>query len=233
MAREKISTTDGLNIKLKMYISSMSPTLNIKSKPYIFKLTHVRAVAIACRYAMKYPFLRGPKPPYRVFFNSAITRNFLRRISPRELKLICPPTTETYRTWARKKNQPIQIETIIKTAADEPDVNLLWVGKRWTTTASTQYPQTKPVIFYVHGGGFQLPLSRSHLNVCDFLRKEVASYPGLEEPSVVLLEYACTPEYRYPTQFRQAVIALSYLLEKGLSPSSVCYRPRLVNILVG
>ncbi|KAF2743583.1 alpha/beta-hydrolase [Sporormia fimetaria CBS 119925] len=65
----------------------------------------------------------------------------------------------------------------------------------------------KKVILYYHGGGYVLPASDGHLAMLHDIVKT------LPDTAVLLLAYDLAPEARYPTQTRQGVEALRYLVE--------------------
>ncbi|PPJ56893.1 hypothetical protein CBER1_02219 [Cercospora berteroae] len=74
-----------------------------------------------------------------------------------------------------------------------------------------------PVILYFHGGGYTMPLHpKAHLLSC----QDYATALGAS--ALFVLEYSLSPGAKYPTQLRQAVLALRYLLgTRNLSPSQI------------
>ncbi|PWY94806.1 alpha/beta hydrolase fold protein [Aspergillus sclerotioniger CBS 115572] len=78
----------------------------------------------------------------------------------------------------------------------------------------------KNVLVYYHGGGFSLYAYAQHYNLIghtiDHLNKSG------HDLAVFFLEYSLTPHAVYPTQLRQALEALRYILtETGRSPANV------------
>ncbi|CAK1358403.1 unnamed protein product [Cercospora beticola] len=76
-----------------------------------------------------------------------------------------------------------------------------------------------PVMLYFHGGGYTMPLHpKAHLLSC----RDYATALGAS--ALFVLEYSLSPGAKYPTQLRQAVLALRYLLEaRNLSPSQIVF----------
>lgn len=144
--------------------------------------------------------------------NNAIIRTLLGLSTPRQLYHAVPRTLDTYRAWTKRTGQSYDVESI--KGADGIETNLMWIGGKWSPGS------TRKVVFYVHGGGYELPLSLGHMDLCLWVRDQVVK-SGNEGPAIALLEYGCTPKYQYPSQLRQAVVALGHLLESGLPPSSV------------
>lgn len=78
-------------------------------------------------------------------------------------------------------------------------------------------PEEGPTLFYLHGGGYKLPiLPAIHIPLV-FRWAEAC-----KARQVVFLEYSFAPKFRYPAQLVQAVAGLRQLLEvEGLPPSEV------------
>lgn len=76
-----------------------------------------------------------------------------------------------------------------------------WIGNK----------NAKNVILYFHGGGYVLPASVGHLQLVQEYKDILVSQGS--DTAVLLLAYDLAPEQRYPTQLRQAVECLRYLIE--------------------
>ncbi|KAF1834708.1 alpha/beta hydrolase fold domain-containing protein [Decorospora gaudefroyi] len=75
----------------------------------------------------------------------------------------------------------------------------------------------KKVLVYFNGGGYVLPCSQGHMLWLDDLQKSLGP-----DVSALLLAYDVAPEGKYPTQLKQAVELLRYLVETdGRSPSDL------------
>lgn len=100
----------------------------------------------------------------------------------------------------------------------EPAASILWVGN--------PHRATKFVLFF-HGGGYVASLSPGHLNWCwhAYIRRQVnggtSGSLNDHEVAVAILQYSLAPEAKYPTQLRQAVVALDHILGEGISPQDL------------
>ncbi|KAF1846953.1 alpha/beta hydrolase fold domain-containing protein [Cucurbitaria berberidis CBS 394.84] len=75
----------------------------------------------------------------------------------------------------------------------------------------------KKTLIYLHGGGYVMPCGPGHMLWLDDLQKSLGP-----DVSALLLAYDLAPEHKYPTQLRQAVELLRYLVEtEGRSPSDI------------
>lgn len=194
--------------------------LHLLVNPSINQLTHVRTVAMGLGHAFHYPFLRGPKPPLTITFNNAIVRTLVSMFTSRQLRASGMPSSKRYRHWMTAHLLAIDIEVVPSSEPGGPDASLLWMGPRWAPEHEGGKPGAK-VLFFVHGGGFELPLSAGHMGFLDHVMAQLKEQ-GLDgDMSVAALEYGLTPDHPYPTQFRQAAEALSHLINRGVPPSSV------------
>jgi acetyl esterase/lipase len=75
----------------------------------------------------------------------------------------------------------------------------------------------KKVIVYFHGGGYVMPCGPGHQTWLNDLQKSLGP-----DVSALLLAYDLAPEHTYPTQLKQAVELLRYLVEtEGRNPSDL------------
>ncbi|KAJ5658579.1 uncharacterized protein N7484_002228 [Penicillium longicatenatum] len=90
------------------------------------------------------------------------------------------------------------------------DADGYWIGNK----------TAKNVLVYYHGGGFAMAARPSHFSFWIDLIK-ILNENG-HDIAVFFLRYTLTPHKTYPTQLRQAVGALRYILnETGRSPADV------------
>ncbi|KAF2111572.1 Alpha/Beta hydrolase protein [Lophiotrema nucula] len=74
----------------------------------------------------------------------------------------------------------------------------------------------KKVLVYYHGGGYVLSATPGHLQMLADIKDSVP------DTAVLLLAYDLAPEHTYPTQLRQAIEVLRYLVEtEGRDPSHI------------
>lgn len=187
------------------------------------KQTTVYRVPLA---AITYPLLllHGPRniPPLRhIVFNEAI-KCFVGALTPREVKAIMPTSADTYVKFCGDEKLPVVIEDIGgeegQADRDAPVARLLWVGPRWESEESNT--RQRKVLLYIHGGGFEMPLDRAHLNFVSWLQHR---RPENDDLSIAFLEYSLTPRHQYPTQLRQCAAAVGHLMKRGLRPENVSF----------
>lgn len=125
-----------------------------------------------------------------------------------------PSSLQTYRDFTRASNLPEDIEEF--KIPGQPSAYIAWLGAR------PQRGSARKFLLYVHGGGFQLPITPGHLKFAEYLRKDIE-----EDLSVAVLVYSLTPESQYPLPFHQAVLALQSLLDRGVEAKDVTPIPPL------
>ncbi|CAA9959902.1 hypothetical protein P3342_005280 [Pyrenophora teres f. teres] len=78
-------------------------------------------------------------------------------------------------------------------------------------------PRAKKVLVYFHGGGYVMPCTAGLVVWLDDLQKSLGP-----DVSALLLMYDLAPEAKYPTQLKQAVELMRYLVEaEGRNPSDL------------
>ncbi|KAL0575578.1 hypothetical protein V5O48_006394 [Marasmius crinis-equi] len=113
-------------------------------------------------------------------------------------------TIECYKQWSAKRGLPVNIEN-----AGGEDAKMLWVGEK----------RTDRVIYYLHGGGYALPLADYGLSFWRYVQEQLGKR-GLET-GVVVLKYALIPDAPFPTVLRQAVRGLQHLIDSGVHPDNI------------
>ncbi|KAJ5291711.1 hypothetical protein N7478_000962 [Penicillium angulare] len=126
------------------------------------------------------------------------------RFSPRQQKYLNLSTPEVYETTMRQRG-------LEPDAVPLPhDADGYWIGNK----------NAKKVLVYYHGGGFAMAAMRSHITFFADLIK-ILNDNGYDI-AVFFLRYTLTPYGTYPTQLRQAVGALRYILtEANRSPADI------------
>ncbi|KAK2811160.1 hypothetical protein FQN49_008479 [Arthroderma sp. PD_2] len=141
---------------------------------------------------------------YRNHIRYAIVRRFLWRMSIRQLHVIYPSTAQNYNRFAKRKGftpQTVQLEH---------GAQGHWIGKK----------DAKNVLIYYHGGGFALSAYPAYFHLYSDLLDQLNA--SGKDVSMFFLSYTLTPEGVYPTQLRQAVGALRYIVEEtGREPGNV------------
>ncbi|KAL0566438.1 hypothetical protein V5O48_015579, partial [Marasmius crinis-equi] len=114
------------------------------------------------------------------------------------------PSLESYKQWSQAKGLLVQVEEI-----EGEDARLLWVGKK----------RTDKVLYYIHGGGYALPLPDYALSFWRHVQEQLEKRNI--NTGVVALNYALIPNAPFPTALRQAVLGLQNLLDSGIRPENI------------
>ncbi|BDD64255.1 hypothetical protein MAP00_009093 [Monascus purpureus] len=142
---------------------------------------------------------------YRVHVWHAISRKVTSRLSLRQTSYLDFPTKIAYRISMKSRGvKPVSLSLPHGAAGH-------WIGNK----------DAKNVVIYYHGGGFNFPASTMHFS---FFYSEIVKPLNKEGHDVAFffLEYTLTPCASYPTQLRQAVEGLRYILDETKRlPSSV------------
>ncbi|KAL4977366.1 Alpha/Beta hydrolase protein [Aspergillus desertorum] len=140
----------------------------------------------------------------------AAVRKAVMRLSVRQLQSQNATTVHAYETYMKQKNLMPEIVTINHGAQG------LWVGNK----------HAKNVVVYYHashkGGGFVLPAVAGHFSFLGNLLEELNK--NGHDVAIFFLSYTLSPPATYPTQLRQSVEALRYILNEdhgGRDPSNV------------
>ncbi|KAH9959257.1 Alpha/Beta hydrolase protein [Russula dissimulans] len=175
-------------------IPRLSPWQKLQILPVILILPFAVAIGV---------FRENKGRSWRRAARIATTRYIMgaRAWTSQELKSFYRLTTaQVYAEWARKSG--------VEALTDElPEgARLHWIGPR----------REDRVVLYFHGGGYVFPASMDHLNMLGSLQKEYKGSVG-----IAMLNYSLVPESHFPAQLRQAVAAVQYLIDKGVSPSNI------------
>ncbi|KAF5376725.1 hypothetical protein D9615_007807 [Tricholomella constricta] len=114
-----------------------------------------------------------------------------------QLKWATGGTREMYEAWMKGQKLPMVVDELGENA------RLLWIGPS----------RTDRVILYFHGGAYFLPMADY---VADFWKYVMDDLKGREQESgVAILQYSLLPA-TFPTQLKQAVLAVQHLLSTGI-----------------
>ncbi|KAF7161996.1 hypothetical protein CNMCM5623_007367 [Aspergillus felis] len=141
---------------------------------------------------------------YGVHVGHAIVRKMVMRFSIRQMQSIAPSTSKAYEQSMTKQGLQAQTVTLKHGARGH------WIGNR----------DAKNVVIYYHGGGFAVGSPPAHFDLCSRIVADLNA--NGHDVALFFLSYTLTPHATYPTQLRQAVEALRYILtETNRSPSNV------------
>lgn len=147
---------------------------------------------------------KGGAKTYKMHVAHAALRATVDRLSPRQMSAMNVATAKTYEQYMLKEGLKPETVELAHGASG------LWIGD----------PTAKYVVVYYHGGGFNFTANANHFVFYHKLVKDLKA--SGHDVAVFLLAYSVTPEAVYPTQLRQAVEALRYILTStSRSPSNV------------
>ncbi|KAF9262175.1 alpha/beta-hydrolase [Marasmius fiardii PR-910] len=157
--------------------------------------------------ALLAPF-RGSEgsPSFGKYIQATFVRALTNRLSVAQLQYLRGTSTGNFNKWAASHGHL----ALLSTEVLPEGTKIHWIGRR----------DNKNVIFHLHGGGYVLPLFQGHLELLSSLRDYVQKGTKTSV-SVAVLEYTNVPKASYPTQFRQANIALRQLISSGINPSNI------------
>ncbi|KAL2369627.1 hypothetical protein RJ035_002659 [Blastomyces gilchristii] len=164
------------------------------------------SIVLAALYALLTGLSRSEKQPKTLTLHVgyAILRKATARLSPLQLQLVMPPTNKIYERYAKKANKPVQ-------SVELPHgVHGHWIGDK----------NAENVLIWYHGGGFALPANMGYFRF--FSRTIADMHRAGKALAVFCPTYTLTPHAVYPTQLRQAVECLRYILDTtGRKPANV------------
>ncbi|CRG82861.1 Steryl acetyl hydrolase 1 [Talaromyces islandicus] len=133
----------------------------------------------------------------RVHLAHAMIRRLSDTLSDREYQYLLKPTDEAYDGWCRANGHlPDRVDLV------QHGGKGLWIGDK----------SAKHVMVYYHGGGFALSANEVYFDFCVDLIKSLRK-AGFDL-AIFFVAYTLTPHARYPTQLKQCVEALDYILTK-------------------
>ncbi|KAH9476880.1 Putative steryl acetyl hydrolase mug81 [Psilocybe cubensis] len=124
-------------------------------------------------------------------------------INRRQVRGVFGETGTVYRDFVKAKGLTPVIEEL------GHDSRLLWLGPR----------KSERVILYLHGGAFlfgalpSTPYFWTHT-------QDVIAKNG-KEVDVAMLNYTLVPDAMFPTQLKQAVLAIQHLISTGIKPENI------------
>lgn len=165
-------------------------------------------LVLAALHAALTGFSRGPGQAKSLFLHVgyAFLRKSTQRLSTAQLQAFSPPSNKTYARFARGVRQTPETVQLGHGALGH------WIGDK----------NAKNVLIWYHGGGFALPANIGYFRFYHNVVKQ-ATKAG-KSLAVFSLTYTLAPQASYPTQLRQAVECLRYILNASphRSPSDIC-----------
>ncbi|KAF8803231.1 alpha/beta-hydrolase [Phlegmacium glaucopus] len=120
-----------------------------------------------------------------------------------QLQYALGKSENTYKAWAKQNNLPITIEELVN------DTVLYWIGPK----------RTDRVVLYIPGGAYVAPVADFSLSFWRHIQLELAK--NTCEVGFAVLSYSLIPGAVFPTQIRQASLALEHIIASGVHPSNL------------
>ncbi|KAH9474982.1 Esterase [Psilocybe cubensis] len=124
-------------------------------------------------------------------------------LSRRQARAITGTTKGVYADFMKAKGRP----EVIQELGD--DARLFWFGPR----------KADRVLLFFHGGAFLFPALSSTPWLWDHAQ-DILSKRGVEF-DIAMLNYTLIPDAPFPTQLKQAVLAIQHLIDTGIKPSHI------------
>jgi len=126
-----------------------------------------------------------------------------KELNAKQLQWTMGTTLKVYEDWVKQSGLPIMVDELGE------DARLLWIGKR----------RIDRVILYFHGGAFVCPMQYFVPSFWEYMQEELekkGTYAGL-----AILNYTLVPSGTFPTQLKQATLALEHLISSGARPQNI------------
>lgn len=147
-----------------------------------------------------------------------LIRSTFETLSPRQLQYIRASSRTTYESFIARKAKSVSHDELSVSIARDIEVleadtgcSLLWLGNRKEATK---------IVYFLHGGGFFVPLAKGHLQWCWDLYITPSAAAGVKV-ACAILEYTLSPAARYPKHLGQAAKGLQAILDQGFSPHDI------------
>ncbi|RAL06859.1 lipase/thioesterase family protein [Aspergillus homomorphus CBS 101889] len=137
----------------------------------------------------------------------AAMRKATARFSVAQLQYLLPTTDTVYKRFMRRHHLPSKTVDLGEGALGH------WLG---------DHEHAEYVLIWYHGGGFVLPANDGYFHFFTQLLTDTQSWPKPRSLAIFTLTYTLAPQATYPTQIRQALSALKYVVkETNRSPSQI------------
>ncbi|KAL4867834.1 hypothetical protein BDV12DRAFT_110957 [Aspergillus spectabilis] len=170
------------------------------------KLDYIPAlasVALTFVWALVTVVFRAPQYPshWLLHIGYAVFRKLTARLSAAQMQYVLPASNLVYNRYIRSVRQKPLTVTLDHGAMGH------WIGN----------PDAKNILVWYHGGGFALP---ANIGYFKFFANIIAECErNGQSLAVFALTYTLAPVATYPTQLRQAVEALRYILVEKRQPA--------------
>ncbi|PLB48549.1 lipase/thioesterase family protein [Aspergillus steynii IBT 23096] len=149
-------------------------------------------------------------PTFLLHVGYAAFRKATARLSVAQMQAVLPPSNRIYERYVRRSRIAPDTVTLPHGALGH------WIGSRKASSASSTDVK---VLVWFHGGGFALPANIGYFHFFERLIAD-AQRTG-KSLAVFSLTYTLAPQATYPTQLRQAVEAVRYVLDQDYAPAQI------------
>ncbi|RDB17506.1 putative steryl acetyl hydrolase mug81 [Hypsizygus marmoreus] len=125
------------------------------------------------------------------------------RLNIKQLQWLTGTTLDVYEAYVKANKLPRVVDEL------DEGARLLWIGER----------RTDRVILYFHGGAFLIPMQTTAAPFWKQAQDELKSKG--KDVGIAILQYSLVPTATFPTQLKQAVVAVQHLLSKGVQPQNI------------
>ncbi|KAG5717954.1 Meiotically up-regulated gene 180 protein [Termitomyces sp. T112] len=125
------------------------------------------------------------------------------RFNIKQLQWVLGDTQEVYKNYMKSQGFPLVTDELAENG------RLLWFGER----------RTDRVILYFHGGAFLVSVPFFVLSFWKLVRSELEAKG--KKTGFALLQYSPVPTATFPTQLKQAVLAVQHLISMGVEPQNI------------
>ncbi|KAJ6583031.1 Alpha/Beta hydrolase protein [Mycena vulgaris] len=133
----------------------------------------------------------------------AVVRYVSSSLNIAQMQRMLGTTRGMYKQWTKANKLPAVIDELGE------DARLLWIGPK----------RLERVVMFVHGGGFLLPATDFSLSFWRYVQLELEKQHI--NVGIALFSYSLVPAVTFPTQLRQACLALEFLLAAGVAPQNL------------
>ncbi|KAG6908729.1 hypothetical protein DXG01_003574 [Tephrocybe rancida] len=126
-----------------------------------------------------------------------------KRFNMKQLQWALGDTLDVYKAFMKSQKLPLVIDELGENS------RLLWIGER----------RTDRVILYFHGGAYVMPPAFCVPPFWKYTVDELKTRG--KETGFAILQYSLLPTAPFPTQLKQAVLAVQHLIASGVKPQNI------------
>jgi acetyl esterase/lipase len=155
---------------------------------------------------------------FRYLLPSAIVRAALAVLHPRQLQALLPSGRVAYQRsvqgMTQKHSKSVYSDHIqydMQELDSGGDSALMWMGNRKKATK---------VVYFIHGGGFFIPMDRAHFRWCWDMFIMPYADAGINV-ACAALQYTLSPGQKYPGHLREAAAGFEEIRKQGFSAQDI------------